>query len=176
VSAKWDGFSTSRNSFYDYRGLSGAADYVFVMNWGYHWSSSGPGSPDDLPSVKKAADYTASMPNKRKFVLGSPMYGMDWPAGGGPSHPATALHHSEVMQLVARYGGQPRLDPTAYSWHYRYTDPGGVAHDVWFNDRTTVAARMQVAKERGLGFGVWRLGQEDQSVWDAPILAPANWP
>ena len=72
------------------------------------------------------------------------------------------------MQLVARYGGRPRLDPTAYSWHYRYTDPAGVGHDVWFNDRTTLAARMQVAKDRGLGFGVWRLGQEDQGVWDAP--------
>lgn len=176
VSAKWDGFSTSRNSFYDYRGLSGAADHVFVMNWGYHWATSGPGSPDDLPLVKKAADYTASMPNKRKFVLGSPLYGMDWPAGGGPSHPATALHHSEIMQLASRYGARPRLDPTAYSWHFRYTDPAGVGHDVWFNDRTTLAARMQVAKDRGLGFGVWRLGQEDQGVWDAPILAPSNWP
>jgi spore germination protein YaaH len=176
VSAKWEGFSTSRNSFYDYRGLSGAADYVFVMNWGYHWSTSGPGSPDDLPLVKKAADYTASMPNRRKFVLGSPLYGMDWAAGGGPSHPATALHHTEVMQLAARYGARPRLDPTSYSWTFKYKDPAGVGHDVWFNDRTTLAARMQVAKDRGLGFGVWRLGQEDQSVWDAPILAPANWP
>jgi spore germination protein YaaH len=176
VSAKWEGFTTSRNSFYDYRSLSGAADYVFVMNWGYHWATSGPGSPDDLPLVKKAADYTASMPNRRKFVLGSPLYGMDWPAGGGPSHPATALHHSEIMQLATRYGARPRLDPTAYSWHFRYTDGAGVGHDVWFNDRTTIAARMQVARDRGLGFGVWRLGQEDQSVWDAPILAPANWP
>jgi spore germination protein YaaH len=176
VSAKWDGFSTSRNRFYDYRGLSGAADYVFVMNWGYHWTTSVPGSPDDLPYVKKAADYAASMPNRRKFVLGSPLYGMDWPAGGGPSHPATALHHAEIMQLASRYGATPRLDPTAHSWHFKYTDAAGVMHDVWFNDRTTIAARMQVAKDRGLGFGVWRLGQEDEGLWDSPLLAPANWP
>src|SRR6185503_16904024 len=57
VSAKWEGFSTSRNQFYDYRALSSAADYIFVMNWGYHWATSTPGSPDDLPYVKKAADY-----------------------------------------------------------------------------------------------------------------------
>ena len=176
VSAKWNGFSTSRNRFYDYEGLVVNADHVFVMNWGYHWSTSVPGSPDDLPYVKRAADYAASMPFKRRFVIGSPLYGMDWPAGGGPAHPATALHHSEVMALMARYGARPRLDPTAYSWTFKYTDARGVGHDVWFSDRTTIAARMQVAKDRGLGFGVWRLGQEDPGVWDVPLAAPANWP
>jgi spore germination protein YaaH len=35
---------------------------------------------------------------------------------------------------------------------------------------------MQVAKDRGLGFGVWRLGQEDPGVWDAPLAAPEHWP
>jgi spore germination protein YaaH len=176
VSAKWEGFSTSRNRFYDYEALVVHVDYVFVMNWGYHWSASSPGSPDDMPYVRKAADYAASMPYKRRFVMGSPLYGMDWPAGGGPSHPATALHYPEVVALAARYGARPRLDPTAYSWHFKYTDPSGVGHDVWFNDRTTLAARMQIAKDRGLGFGVWRVGQEDQSVWDLPLMAPINWP
>jgi spore germination protein YaaH len=177
VSAKWDGFSTSRNQFYDYRDLSGAADYIFVMNWGYHWTTSTPGSTDDLPYVKLAADYAASMPNKHKFVLGSPLYGLDWPAGGGPSHPAAALQHAEIAQLVGRYGVRPRLDPTSQSWTFSYTDPStGVRHDVWFSDRTTLAARMKVAKDRGLGFGVWRLGSEDQGVWDLPLVAPANWP
>ena len=176
VSAKWKGFSTSRNRFYDYAGLVVHADHVFVMNWGYHWTTSTPGSPDDLPYVKRAADYAASMPFKRRFVIGSPLYGMDWPAGGGPAHRATALHHSEVMALIARYGATPRLDPTAYSWHFKYTDAGGVGHDVWFNDRTTIAARMQVAKERRLGFGVWRLGQEDPGIWDVPLADPAGWP
>jgi len=176
VSAKYNGFFTSRNQFFDYPALAEAADYVFVMNWGYHWSASSPGSPDPLPLVKKAADYAASMPNKQRFVLGAPLYGMDWPAGGGPSHIATALHHPEVMQLAARYGAKPRLDQSAYSWTFKYTDPAGVGHEVWFQDRTTLAARMQVAKDRGLGFGVWRLGQEDTGVWDIPLMAPGNWP
>ena len=176
VSAKWPEFQTSRNAFYDYKGLQIAADYVFVMNWGYHYTGSGPGSPDPLPSVRRAADYVASMTHRRKFVLGSPLYGMDWPGGGGPSNPATALEYADVLQLAARYGATPRLDPEQHSWHFRYTDPRGVGHDVWFNDRATLGARMKIARDRGLGFGVWRLGSEDQGIWDLPLLAPANWP
>ena len=45
VSAKYEGFSTSRNRFYDYGDLGEVADYVFVMNWGYHWTASGPALP-----------------------------------------------------------------------------------------------------------------------------------
>jgi spore germination protein YaaH len=176
VSAKYDDFITSRNSFYRYRGLSAVADHVFVMSWGFHWTSSAPGSTDDLPLVHKVADYVASMPNKKRFIMGAPLYGMDWPAGGGPSHPGTALHHSEVMALVARYGARPRLDPTAYSWTFKYTDAAGIGHEVWFSDRTTVAARMQLAREHGLGFGVWRVGQEDPGIWDLPLMAPSYWP
>jgi spore germination protein YaaH len=176
VSAKWEDFQTSRNAFYDYKGLQIAADYVFVMNWGYHYTASAPGSPDPLSSVRRAADYTASMTHKRKFVLGSPLYGMDWAAGGGPSNPGKALEHADVIALAARYGARPRLDQEQYSWHFRYTEPNGIPHDVWFNDRTTLAARMKIARDRGLGFGVWRLGSEDQGIWSLPLLAPANWP
>ena len=70
--------------------------------------------------------------------------------GRGPSHPATALHHAEVMQLVARYG-RGRAGPDGVLVDVQVHRPAGVAHEVWFSDRTTIAARMQVAKERGLG-------------------------
>jgi hypothetical protein len=36
---------------------------------------------------------------------------------------------------------------------------------------------VRLAKSRGLGIGFWRLGREDQRVWDDPLLAPgAPWP
>ena len=63
------------------------------MAWGWHWTTSGPGSPDELANVLKVANYTATMPNKQRYVLGLPLYGMDWPGGGGPSNPATALEY-----------------------------------------------------------------------------------
>ena len=88
VSAKFQHTTTGRSGLYDYEALGAAADHVFVMNWGWHWSTSAPGAPDDMEMCRRVADYVASMPNKARFVLATHMYGMDWPDGGGPAHTA----------------------------------------------------------------------------------------
>jgi spore germination protein YaaH len=177
VSAKYRPTTTGRSGFYEYEGLGRAADWVFVMNWGWHWSTSGPGAPDDLAFTRQVADYVATMPNKGRFVLGTSLYGMDWPNGGGPANRATALEYQEIQALIARYHVVPVRDASADSWHFRYTDPGGDFHDVWFADAATVPNRVRLAGDRGLGIGFWRLGTEDQRVWSDPLIAPgASWP
>jgi spore germination protein YaaH len=56
---------------------------------------------------------------------------------------------------------------------FTYTAPDGAPHAVWYADAATVGRRFALAAARGMGFGVWRLGQEDQRVWDDPlVLAP----
>ena len=101
VSAKFQHTTTGRSGLYDYEALGAAADHVFVMNWGWHWSTSAPGAPDDMEMCRRVADYVASMPNKERFVLATHMYGMDWPAGGGPAHTAAALEYADVQALIA---------------------------------------------------------------------------
>jgi spore germination protein len=177
VSAKRFDNQQGRPAFYDYRGLSAVADYIFVMNWGLHWSVSAPGALDDLPWATAVADYVATMPNKRRFVLGTPMYGFDWPNGGGTSNPATAREYAEIMALASATGATPQLDQTAHAWHFTYRDGGGVRHDVWYADRITVRERIRLARQRGLGIGFWRLGTEDQRIWESQGIQPGIlWP
>ena len=177
VSAKFGPTTTGRSGFYNYQALGIHADWVFVMAWGWHWTTSLPGSPDEIANVIKVADYTATMPNKGKYVLGSPLYAQDWPAGGGPLHPSTPVEYGELMEIAARYGGTPRLDATTNTWTFKYVDASGVPHEVWYGDATTIATRINIAKQRGLGLGFWRLGREDQRIWDNPLVAPgALWP
>jgi spore germination protein YaaH len=147
------------------------------MNWGWHWTTSAPGAPDDMELCRRVADYVAAMPNRSKYVLGTQMYGMDWPNQGGPANRATPLEYAEVQEMIARHRARPILDPQADSWTFRYTDSAGTPHEVWFPDAATIARRVALASERGLGIGFWRLGREDQRVWSDPQIAPGtSWP
>ncbi|MGH2979570.1 MAG: glycosyl hydrolase family 18 protein [Solirubrobacterales bacterium] len=177
VSAKYQHTTTGRSGFYDYEALGQVADRVFVMNWGWHWTTSAPGAPDDMALSRRVADYVATMPNRARYVLGTHMYGMDWPNGGGPANRATPLEYADVLALIARYGATPALDPASDAWTFSYADAAGVRHEVWYPDAATIARRVQLARERGLGIGFWRLGREDQRVWSDPQIAPGtNWP
>jgi spore germination protein YaaH len=177
VSAKYQHTTTGRSGLYNYEALGAAADHVFVMNWGWHWSTSAPGAPDDMEMCRRVADYVASMPNKERFVLATHMYGMDWPAGGGPAHTAAALEYADVQALIAQHGATTVLDPVSDAWTFSYTDAAGVPHEVWYPDAATISRRVALARERGLGIGFWRLGEEDQRVWDDPQIALGTaWP
>ena len=157
-----------RSGLYDYAALGRAADHVFVMNWGWHWATSAPGAPDDMELRRKVADYVASMPNRSRFVLGTHLYGMDWPNGGGPANEATALEYADVQALVARHGAQPVLDPAADAWVFTYME-NGVHHEAWYPDAATIARRVRLARDRGLGIGFWRLGREDRADLGRPV-------
>jgi spore germination protein YaaH len=171
VSAKYEHTITGRSGFYDYEALARAADSVFVMNWGWHWTTSAPGAPDDMERCRQVADYVASLPAKSKYVLGTHLYGMDWPQGGGPANPAASLEYADVQELAERTRAVPLRDPASDSWTFSYVDKG-VSHEVWYPDAGTVARRVQLARDRGLGVGFWRLGREDQRLWSDPLVAP----
>jgi spore germination protein YaaH len=180
--------------FYDDRALSAAADTIFVMAWGAHWEGSGPGPLAPLAFVRGVARYVASLPYARRFVLGVPMYGLDWPvshggsgstagsprgAGGVPAHAvrdprrdrragghgrAVALQYAEVGALVRSVGAAPVRDPSSGEMTFSYS-LSGVAHRVWYMDARAILARLQIARRYGLAAGVWRLGEEDQELW-----------
>jgi spore germination protein YaaH len=163
-----------RSTAFDYLALQQYDDYVFVMAWGIHWATSAPGAQDDAIWVRQVADYVATMPSKSKFVMGTMLYGFDWPSGGGAAHPGSGKHYAEIQALIAQYGVQPSYDAVKDSWHLAYTDASGVGHDVWYSDAPIVNRRVALARERGLGFGFWRIGQEDERLWDNPQIGGAG--
>jgi spore germination protein YaaH len=163
-----------RSTAFDYAELAKFDDWVFVMAWGLHWSTSAPGPQDDVGWVRQVADYVTTMPNKEKFVMGTMLYGLDWPAGGGPDHEAAGWNYGELQAIIARTGATPVYEPAVGSWHLAYTDEAGVSHDAWYTDAPGVGDRIAMARDRGLGVGFWRLGQEDERMWSDPRLPMAG--
>jgi spore germination protein YaaH len=154
---------------YDDRALAAAADYVFVMAWGTHWEGSAPGPIAPLSYVAAVARFLHSLPHAGRFVLGAPMYGLDWPAPTASSlHPrATALQYTDVLALAHSTDATPALDRSVDELTFAYTR-AGVTHRVWYMDAQSIADRLRLAHEYGLQAGVWRLGGEDQGLWSSP--------
>ena len=170
VTAKYYNVMSGRAALYDDAALSVPSDYLFVLDWGLHWTTSAPGGMDELPWFAKVAEYTATLPNKGKFVLGMPMYGIDWPNGGGSSNPGTPLEFNNITALEGELGITPEWEPVAADPHFSYTDASGVSHSVWYTDQQSLGIRAQLAQSLGLGIGLWHLGSEDQSIWELPQL------
>jgi spore germination protein YaaH/chitodextrinase len=170
VGAKTGPVTTGRNGFWDYVGLSQAADRLFVMAWDLHWSRSAPGPISDVTWVRKVVTYVKTVPNAgENFVLGTQLYGFDWPPAGGV---ATALEYTGIQALIAQFGATPGWDPVAQEPTFQYAYPGGGTHTVYWANAASVDARYAVARSAGIGIGMWRLGSEDQTMWNDPTIQP----
>ena len=170
VTAKYWNVPTGRAAMYNDAALSVPSDYVLVMDWGYHWVTSGPGSIDEYQWFSKVANYTATMPNLHKFVLAMPLYGVDWPNGGGPSEPGTALQYTEIAALIESLGITPEWENTSESPHFSYVASDGAHHQVWYVNQHSLEVRSNLANSLGMKLGLWRLGKEDQTIWQLPLL------
>jgi spore germination protein len=152
---------------YNDRALSANADTVFVMAWGAHWEGSAPGPIAPLPYVRGVARFVSSLPYARRFVLGVPMYGLDWPTPSGRPHRATALQYAGVIALAQSLGATPVRDPRSGEMTFAYTR-AGAPHRVWYLDARAILDRIALARRYGLPVGLWRLGEEDQALWSSP--------
>ncbi len=167
VTAKTENVKTGRAAMYDDAALAEVSDYVFVLDWGLHWTTSKPGGIDELPWFKKVAEYAANVSpaNRSKFVLGMPMYGIDWANEGGPSNPGATLEYGEIVALENEFHATPEWAEPADDPHFSYTREG-VPHSVWYTDKQSIEARVALAQSLGLGVGLWHLGNEDQTIWE----------
>jgi len=150
----------------DWSRIGAAADRFRVMTYGYHWRTSPPGPIAPLFWMRDVAEFAIGEVGPHKVYLGIHFYGLDWGDGG-----ATSLEWEGVQDLIAATGAQRRWEEVdaegrhvAEPW-FTYT-VGSVQHEVWYADGESVAARLSLVREYGLGGVVlWRLGGEDPANW-----------
>ncbi|MCL5257557.1 MAG: glycosyl hydrolase family 18 protein [Chloroflexi bacterium] len=150
---------------YDYADLSQYLDYGVIMAYDYTSSgSSQPGPVAPIDWVRSVASFAVSQMGANKVILGIPFYGYDWNKAKGP--PAKSMKYSDTMAVAQQYNGAIRYDAALQSATMTYVKDGE-QHEVWFENQDSFNAKLQVAKDMGLaGFGTWRLGHEDSSVWE----------
>ena len=152
----------SHSGVYDYLALSRGTATMSLMAYDQHTSSTDPGPVAALDWVQRVAAASTSGLDPSRIFLGIPLYYRDWPLRGTPP----AGGYNDVIAAAVAHDGTLTWDFGAGSPLVQYSAPGQ-EHVVWLENRTSLAAKVQVARRMGFaGVAAWRLGLEDPGFWD----------
>ncbi|HUA98007.1 MAG TPA: glycosyltransferase [Terracidiphilus sp.] len=173
----------------DLKTIAANSDGVILMNYDQHQDTSDPGpvAAQDW-FVQNLIRVLKSVP-KRKLICAIGNYGYDWtlsipnPRSRHHRKPEVVdtedLSVSEAWQEASDADADLDLDEDSLNPHFEYIDEdNNQRHVVWFLDGVTVLNEMRAARELGLEtFALWRLGEEDSSlwnIWDRPMAPDAD--
>lgn len=146
---------------YDYDRLGKSSDYVQIMTYDNHWSTSEPGAIAPVDWYEKNIQYAIEhCGGANKVLVGVSAYGYDWDVKAKKGETVT---YPDAIVLAERKGVKVQYDETAQAPYFKYD-----GHEVWFENDKSIAAKLQiVAKYNPAGIAIWRLGQEQPEIWQA---------
>ena len=164
--AKTSDSDSGNGAFQDWETLAKYADHLNIMAYGEHWDESSAGPIASVGWVEKIIEYAQSLDiPSEKFILGIPLYGYDWNKDDDTA--AKGLIYEDAQNLLIEFDKEEQWDVKSSSsyFFYEYEDEN---HEVWFENSRSVMVKIELAKKAGFaGVTFWRLGGEDQKVWEA---------
>lgn len=161
-----DNYPPSGNVYYDYDEQGVIVDYVVLMGYDEHWGSSGdPGSTSSQPFVESSLDNLLSMVPAEKVINALPFYTRLWTTSG-QTVTDKAIFMKSIDKVVSDYGMMIDYDEAA-GQKYARAEANGVVYEMWIEDYASMENKLIAVKERDLaGVAAWRLGYEEQAVWE----------
>lgn len=152
---------------HNYSALGAAANELLLMTYEWGYTYGPPMAVAPLPNVKAVVEYALTEIPAKKLWLGIPNYGYDWPLPfvQGTTK-ATSISNQYAITLAQRYGAEIQYSEQAQSPFFRYTDEGGVLHEVWFEDARSIRAKLSLVSQYNLnGIGYWNLMRRFPQNW-----------
>lgn len=152
-------------AFQNWPELARHADHLNIMAYNEHWDEGSAGPIASVPWVERIMRYAKGLRlPQEKLFLGVPFYGYDW--NTSRDDPADGLTHRDVEGLLSEHEMTAEWDRAGQSPHATY-EANGYTHEVWFENARSVASKIALASsEHFAGVTFWRLGEEDQSIWE----------
>lgn len=144
---------------YNYPELSKNADFLQIMTYDYHWSTSPkPGAIAPIDWYEKNIKYAIdNAGGPHKVIIGVGAYGYDWV----PGKDGETVTYVDAIVRAEQNGAKIIYDDQAQAPHFKYKD-----HEVWFENDKSIAVKLDViAKYNPAGIALWRLGQEQPEIW-----------
>jgi cellulose synthase/poly-beta-1,6-N-acetylglucosamine synthase-like glycosyltransferase/peptidoglycan/xylan/chitin deacetylase (PgdA/CDA1 family)/spore germination protein YaaH len=154
------------------------SDGIVLMNYDEHEANSEPGPVASQNWFVGNLQRVLKIVPKEKIICAVGSYGYDWtlsipdPKGHGHKKPQVLdtedLSVSDAWQRASDADADMDLDYNSLNPHYEYIDEdNNQRHVVWFLDGVSLLDEMRAARALGLQtFALWRLGEEDSSLWN----------
>lgn len=150
------------NEDFNVKELSKYNDYMFLMAYDEHYSTSVPGAISSQQWIEKVLDETAKEIPSDKIIICFAGYGYDWPK----NTEATTVTYQQALSNAKQFNATIDFNNDNYNNYYSYTDADGIKHEVCFTDAATNFNTIRFADEYGTaGTALWRLGSEDERLW-----------
>jgi cellulose synthase/poly-beta-1,6-N-acetylglucosamine synthase-like glycosyltransferase/peptidoglycan/xylan/chitin deacetylase (PgdA/CDA1 family)/spore germination protein YaaH len=162
------------------------SDGIILMNYDEHEETSDPGPVASEPWFEGNLTRVLKLVPKEKLICGIGNYGFDWAVplpekGKKVSNKVVDVDDLTVQdawQRAADAGADVHLEGDELNPHFAYDDEDAhLRHQVWFLDGVTALNELRSGRQMGLRtFALWRLGEEDPSlwqIWDHPSAADA---
>jgi spore germination protein YaaH len=134
------------------------ADYLLVMLYDQHWSTSTPGSIASPAWVHNSLALRVGEVGSDRIVAALPLYGYRWPLTG----PATAITFAEAQRNTGMANVPLARDTITQTLHAASAG----AWELWVADAGLLNALIREVTAQGVDrVALWRLGQEDPAIW-----------
>ncbi len=157
--------------------ISANSDGIVLMNYDEHEANTDPGPVASQNWFVANLQRVLKVVPKQKIICAVGNYGYDWtlsiPDPKDKKHQSPKVVDTEDLtvqdawQRASDADADLDLDYDALNPHYEYIDEdNNQRHVVWFLDGVSLLDEMRAARAQGLQtFALWRLGEEDSSLW-----------
>jgi len=159
---------------YNYHDLGQVTDYVQIMSYDKHYSTSAPGPVAPVDWVRKVMAYAVTQIPSEKVLMGMPYYGRSW-RSQGEGWVSKAFGWAVATQTATQFGATitretTLTDPIGVPT-FKYVDENGYSRTAYFDDRLSWGVKLNLVDEFSLGgVGGWSMG------WINEVSSPELYP
>lgn len=136
-----------------------SADLIMPILYDQHWSASPPGPIASPEWVTRNLGTRVAEVGAARIVAAFPLYGYRW----RKSAETEVISFDDARRLTTMTNIPLIRDHSSASLHA--TSPEG--WELWVSDRVLLETLVREARQLGVrSFALWRLGLEDQTIWD----------
>lgn len=156
------------NAHYEWKEQGVMADYVIIMGYDEHWGGSEvAGSVASLGYVTEGIEKMVEEVPADKVINAVPLYMRIWTTDGNGVVTSKAVGAQTAYDVLAKNGVMPVWDEVTGQNYAAFETADGLVQ-VWLEDEQSLAAKVGVMKQHGLGgIAAWKLGFDERrkNIW-----------